>query len=278
MSARKVKRTVRGRETMDGAGVHLVRVVGPRDVVDFDPFLMLDAFDSTNPQDYIKGFPLHPHRGIETVTYLAEGTIEHEDSLGNKGIIHSGDCQWMTAGGGILHQEMPKASPRMLGLQLWVNLPKAEKMTAPKYRDIVNAGVPRVQEPGVAVRIIAGDYKGRAGAVMPDHVKARLVEARLEPGADWEWSLPSEENLFIYILAGSVFAAGEPEEHASHQALLFDTGNALRVRAGASGALLTAASGKPLREPVAWGGPIVMNTDDELRQAMQDLEDGTFIR
>ena len=255
-----------------------MRVVGPRDVVDFDPFLMLDAFDSTDPQDYIRGFPLHPHRGIETVTYLAEGLIEHEDSLGNKGAIRSGDCQWMTAGCGILHQEMPKASERMLGLQLWVNLPQAQKMVPPKYRDISGAGVPPAAEPGATVRIIAGDYKGKAGSVMPDYVKARLVEVRLEPGAAWEWALPSEETVFVYILAGSVFAADDPEEHPSHQALLFDSGDVLRLRAGKEGALLVTASGLPLREPVAWGGPIVMNTDDELRQAMQELEDGTFIK
>ncbi len=278
MSARKVKRVVRGRNAVDGAGVRLVRVVGRHDVVDFDPFLLLDAFDSADPDDYVRGFPLHPHRGIETVTYLAEGVIEHEDSLGNRGVIRSGDCQWMTAGRGILHQEMPKPSPRMLGLQIWVNLSRERKMAPPKYRDITSAGIPTRSEPGAAVRVIAGAYKGAAGATMPDHTPARLIELRLEPGAAWEWAMPPEETVFLYILSGSVLAADDPEEHASHQALLFDSGAALRLKAGPQGALLVVACGEPLREPVAWGGPIVMNTDEELRQAFQDLEDGTFIR
>ena len=277
MNPRTVKRTVRGQNAVDGAGVRLVRVVGHRDVKDFDPFLLLDAFDSTNPDDYVRGFPLHPHRGIETITYLAEGLIEHEDSLGNKGAIRSGDCQWMTAGRGILHQEMPKPSPRMLGLQFWLNLSPARKMVPPKYRDITAAGLPVVHEPGAVIRIIAGDYKGKTGTVMPDHTPARLIDLRLEPGATWEWPLPPDDTAFIYILAGSVYAAGEPEEHGSHQALLFGEGDGLRLKAGATGALLVAVCGTPLREPVAWGGPIVMNTDDELRQAFQELEDGTFI-
>ncbi len=278
MKPRSVKRLIRGRDAVDGAGVRLVRVVGHHDTADLDPFLLLDAFDSTNPADYTRGFPMHPHRGIETVTYLAEGEISHEDSLGNKGVIRSGDCQWMTAGRGILHQEMPQASPRMLGLQLWVNLPKAQKMVPPKYRDITAAIVPMAEEPGATVRVIAGRYKETAGAVMPEYVPAKLIDLRLEPGITWEWPLPGEDTAFAYILAGSVRVANDPEEHPSHQALLFGSGDGLRLVAGPRGALLVIVSGKPLREPIAWGGPIVMNTEDELRQAFQELEDGVFIR
>ena len=178
---RQIRRIVTGKKTIDGAGVHLVRVLGYRDTQDFDPFLMLDAFDSDNPEDYIKGFPWHPHRGIETVTYLIQGDIEHGDSLGNSGSILDGDCQWMTAGSGIIHQEMPKASSRMYGAQLWLNLPAADKMAPPAYGDIQRDQVPVVKGDGHTVRIVAGDYQGKAGAFQGRYIQTTYLDIEMEP-------------------------------------------------------------------------------------------------
>ena len=178
---RRVLKTVTGAPAIDGAGVHLVRVIGNRDVKDFDPFLMLDAFDSVNPDDYVKGFPWHPHRGIETVTYLAEGEIEHGDSLGNRGAILAGGCQWMTSGSGIIHQEMPKSAPRMLGLQLWLNMPANQKMSDPAYRDLRRDLVPVVAESGVRVSVISGEWRGQGGAMQSEHAKASMFALEIEP-------------------------------------------------------------------------------------------------
>lgn len=279
MAIREVKKTVTGSRTVDGAGVSLVRVLGKPDVYDFDPFLMLDAFDSVNPDDYTKGFPWHPHRGIETVTYIINGDIEHGDSLGNSGSIKDGDCQWMTAGSGIIHQEMPKASPRMLGAQLWVNLPAKEKMSPPKYRDITKAMIPVVSEGLAAIRVISGGYKGVKGAIEGDYVRPNYLDVLLEPGCEWKVDTLKGNTAFAYMIEGSAELGLEGSEviGAKH-AVLLGEGDEVRVKAGPDGARMLFLEATPLGEPIAWGGPIVMNTKDELRQAFRDLDEGRFIK
>lgn len=276
MAVRNVKRLVTGHPAVDGAGVHLVRVLGPRTVKDYDPFLMLDSFDSTDPADYVKGFPMHPHRGIETITYLVEGVIEHEDSLGNKGVIRSGQSQWMTAGSGILHQEMPKPAPRMLGLQIWLNLPAAEKMADPHYFDITADMIQTVQDGAAVVRVISGEYKGTAG-VAPRHIPATLYDISLPQGVALSIATKPDENVFVFLLEGDAVIGGERIQ--AKTAVLFGPGDGIVLAAPADAdARVVFFSGKPLGEPVAWGGPIVMNTDEELETAFGELERGTFIK
>lgn len=280
MAQRSVAKIVAGHPSVDGAGVHLVRVLGAPTVYDFDPFLMLDAFDSYNPADYIRGFPMHPHRGIETFTYLMEGEIDHQDSLGHQGRILDGCCQWMTAGNGILHQEMPRATDRLLGLQLWINLPRAHKMADPKYRDITPALIPVQQEDGAEVAVVAGSYPGPQGTVngatKGDYTPVRFLDVRLVPGKIWEVETEPDDTVFAYLVQGSC-RLGELEL-PTRRAALFTTGDVLRLTGGPGGARFVLVSGRPLHEPVAWGGPIVMNTEAEVRQAFQELEDGTFLR
>ena len=278
MKKRAIAELVIGRKTVDGAGVHLVRVLGSPTVRSFDPFLMLDAFDSQNPEDYIKGFPTHPHRGIETFTYLMRGRIDHEDSLGNAGSIVDGGCQWMTAGSGILHQEMPQPSRHMLGLQLWVNLPRDRKMVDPAYRDVTADMVPAVEEGGARVAIVAGEYKGVAGATHGDHVDVTFLDVTLKPGALWSMETKVGDTVFAYMAEGECELPGDCGLIPYRNACLFTPGDSLSLVGGAEGARFVLASGAPLREPVAWGGPIVMNTDEELKQAFFELEEGTFIR
>ncbi len=278
MDSRAVKRIVTGVRTTDGAGVRLVRVIGHDDVADFDPFLMLDAFDSTDPNDYVKGFPWHPHRGIETVTYLIQGAIEHGDSLGNKGMIRDGCCQWMTAGSGIIHQEMPQASPRMLGLQLWLNLPTKNKMAPPQYRDLTPNRIPKVRQEGAAVAVVAGQYEEATGATQGDYVPATLLDVQLDAGRRWALPTKEEDKVFLYAVEGSG-AVGLSETVVSRrQAALLGAGDLLEVTAGADGMRFILFAGTPLGEPVAWGGPIVMNTMDELRLAFDELKQGTFLK
>ena len=276
---RKVRSIVTGTTQFDGAGVKLVRVIGHSTVKEFDPFLMLDAFDSTDPRDYTKGFPWHPHRGIETITYLIHGDIEHGDSIGNKGSILDGCCQWMTAGGGILHQEMPKAADRMLGVQLWLNLPQKEKMTAPKYRDIRADAIPKVEEPGISIGVISGQYKDVKASVEGDHVRLLFLDVELMPGVSWALMTEPQNTLFAYIMEGEGrFEADSPDFIEERHAVLFDDGDAFTVQASLNGIRFLLLSAKALGEPVAWGGPIVMNTREELDLAFQELQDGTFIR
>jgi redox-sensitive bicupin YhaK (pirin superfamily) len=240
---------------------------------------MLDAFDSRNPADYIKGFPWHPHRGIETVTYLIAGDIEHGDSLGNKGHILDGGCQWMTAGSGIIHQEMPQSTGRMLGLQLWLNLPRKDKWTRPKYRDITSPLIPKVEEESGTVGIISGTYGKVQGATQGDYVQALLLDVALKPDAEWCLPVDNLSTLFIYIVdGGGLFEAVSTTHVESHRAVLFDEGDEFAVRAGSDGMRFVLFAGRPLREPIAWGGPIVMNTQEELQQAFADMNNGTFIR
>lgn len=276
MGSRSLIKTVRGQDAVDGAGVRLVRVLGHGTVTDFDPFLMLDAFDSRDPRDYVKGFPWHPHRGIETVTYLIEGRIEHGDSLGNSGIIGNGDCQWMTAGSGIIHQEMPKEAERMLGLQLWLNLPAKDKMTEPKYRDITASMVPKVEEEGASVAVISGNFKGVKGAIQGDYVKTLMLDADIKPGGSLKVDVPYSDTLFFYVVRGSGSMDGG--EISAKSANLTSEGEELNLIAGSEGMRAILFSGAPLKAPVAWGGPIVMNTREELDKAFSELRDGSFIR
>lgn len=276
MKIREILKTVRGQHAVDGAGVHLVRVLGNRDVYDFDPFLMLDSFDSTNPDDYTAGFPWHPHRGIETITYLIHGRIEHMDSLGNKGVIESGESQWMTAGSGILHQEMPVASDRMLGFQLWLNLPQNEKMCKPAYLGITQESIRIVPVGRALVHVLSGNFGDVAG-VQPRHVPARILDVSLPGGERLELPVQAEETVFAFILEGDAIAGAQliPEKTA----VLFGAGDGVALEAPPDRDVrYMLFSGKPLREPVAWGGPIVMNTRAELDLAFQELRNGTFLK
>lgn len=278
MATRSIDKIVGGAVQFDGAGVKLVRVIGHSDVEDFDPFLMLDAFDSKNPQDYVKGFPWHPHRGIETVTYLIHGDIEHGDSLGNVGSILDGGCQWMTAGSGIIHQEMPQASEQILGAQLWINLPSKDKMTTPTYRDITADMVPVVVDEHSAVRIVSGRYREKVGPVQGEYVKTLYLDVELQPNADWRMRIDPEATLFCYLVRGSGTFDDSGETVPSHRAVLLKDGDEMVVAASSEGLRFLLISGRPLREPIAWGGPIVMNTRAELRHAFKELDEGTFIK
>jgi len=286
MAYRQLTQVVRGHPAVDGAGVRLQRVLGARTMVDFDPFLMLDGFDSTDPGDYVAGFPWHPHRGIETVTYLLEGEIDHGDSLGNSGVIGRLQCQWMTAGSGIIHQEMPKAAPRMLGCQLWVNLPAAQKMTEPAYRDIQSGEVAELIEENARVRVLSGHYGGKSGAVKGEYVPVQYLDVALGPEAVWEYNqTPNDQTLFLYLIEGEL-AADEALQQFEQKAcaMLLSSSKEegepeiVRVKAGPVGARFLLLAAKPLREPIAWGGPIVMNSQEELDQAFADLRANTFIR
>ena len=276
---RTVKKIVTGSIQYDGAGVKLVRVIGNSTVEDFDPFLMLDAFDSEDPEDYIKGFPWHPHRGIETVTYLIHGDIEHGDSIGNKGSILDGCCQWMTAGRGIMHQEMPKPADRMLGVQLWLNLPRKDKMTAPQYRDIKADMVPKVIGDGVTVGVVSGSYKETSGPVSGDYVKMLFMDVEMQPGTQWKLKTNPGDTLFIYIIDGEGrFGESSQDILARRRAVLFNSGDEFFAAAGQNGIRFLLFSAKAIKEPVAWGGPIVMNTKEELNLAFKELEEKKFIK
>ncbi|WP_330548373.1 pirin family protein [Aminipila luticellarii] len=267
---------IRGKNAVDGAGVHLVRVLGRSDTKDFDPFLMLDSFDSKDYRDYIAGFPMHPHRGIETITYLISGEIDHQDSLGNKGKIGPGEAQWMTAGSGILHQEMPQESERMLGFQLWLNLPSMEKMAEPQYLNIEKEQIPVKQAGDVEIRVLSGSFEGVKG-VTPKYIQASIYDILLSAGGQIEIPVNPEENVFLFLMEGDALI--EERRILSKTAVLFDNGASIKVEAPADADLrFIFFSGKPLHEPIAWGGPIVMNTDSELMDAFEELEQGTFIK
>ncbi len=276
MQKRSIKKIIRGQRATDGAGVRLVRVVGFNDVEDFDPFLMLDSFDSTDPSDYTAGFPTHPHRGIETITYLISGKIEHEDSLGNQGTIHAGESQWMTAGSGILHQEMPKESDRMLGFQLWLNLPRAEKMTAPAYLSITPEMMGRLKKEKADIRVLSGSFYEVVG-VHPAHIPATIYDIALSEGGNIEIPTNPDETVFVFLIEGNAFV--NDQSVLSKSAVLFGSGDYISVSSQPGSALrMIFFSGKPLHESIAWGGPIVMNTRDELNLAFDELGLGTFIK
>lgn len=274
---RTIRKIVTGKHTVDGAGVKLVRVIGRDDTKEFDPFLMLDAFDSVDPDDYIKGFPWHPHRGIETITYLIQGEIEHEDSLGNTGRILTGECQWMTAGAGILHQEMPQASERMLGVQLWLNLPAKDKMVPPKYHGLRKEDIPVIDEGDRQIHILSGVYGGKTGAMEGEYCKPLLLDVEVRAGAEWSLVIAANTTLFIYIFQGAG-TFGSDRLIPAKQAVLFDETGTFLVRASNEGIRFFLMAGEMLQEPIAWGGPIVMNTREELQLAFRELEEGKFIK
>ncbi len=267
---------LQGQSTYDGAGVKLNRIFAHDHTKLTDPFLLLDHFGSDNPADYIKGFPWHPHRGIETVTYMLGGTVEHGDNIGNSGIIGPGDIQWMTAGGGVIHQEMPKASKEMMhGLQLWVNLPAKNKMMSPRYRGILDSEVPVVKIPGGEVRVIAGAYKNETGPVRKLVVNIDYLDIKLKKGNAISHESKNGYTSFFYLIEGT----GEFDEaklEKAHLMLFTEAGN-ITVKA-IKDIHYIHVTGKQLNEPIAWGGPIVMNTQEELDIAFRELDEGTFIK
>ena len=278
LKSRDIKKIVSGTHTEDGAGVKLQRVLSRNTVIHFDPFLLLDSFDSDNPEDYTKGFPWHPHRGIETVTYIIEGNVEHGDSLGNKGTIENGGCQWMTAGGGILHQEMPQPSDKMLGVQLWLNLPAKNKMTTPEYRDITAEMVPEIKESNAKIKVISGNYNNQSGAMEADYVKMTFLDVKLDKNKDWKWQPPEDDHIFIFTVKGTGKFGSNLEEINQKNAVLFeDEDGMITVQAANEDLRFLVFSAKPLKEPVAWGGPIVMNTTEELNQAFEDIDNEQFV-
>lgn len=277
---RAVRRITSGRAAVDGAGVHLTRVIGSGDTSDYDPFLMLDAFDSWHPKDYIKGFPWHPHRGIETITYLIEGEMEHQDSLGNRGVIRGGEAQWMTAGSGIIHQEMPAASKHMLGAQLWLNLPRSEKMADPSYGPITAEQIQEIEDGDAHVRLIAGTWNGHASGFQGKHIPADYLDVEIQPNGEWVYISDPEKTVFAYLVEGSAdfTADGSGPEIEQKNAVLFTPGEKLHVTAGRKGARFLLLAARPLHEPIAWGGPIVMNTQRELQHAFDELDRDTFLK
>ncbi len=270
-----VKMVVRGVPARDGAGVNLVRVLGRGTVVDFDPFLMLDSFDSRDPDDYIRGFPMHPHRGIETLTYLVKGEIDHEDSLGNKGKILDGSAQWMTAGSGIMHQEMPQPSDRMLGIQLWINLPSGEKLTIPKYFDIQEADISKGNFDFGVIRVISGELLDVKG-LKPNHLEVDFYDVELYENETIEIPKITEKNAFLFLLEGDVEI--DNEKYFEKSALLLSDESSVSIKASGSNARILFIQGPPVKEPIAWGGPVVMNTQAELQEAYRDLRENTFIK
>ncbi len=274
-----VKKVLRAHPTIEGAGVKLKRVFGYDTRYDTDPFLLLDHFGSDYPADYMAGFPWHPHRGIETVTYMMEGEVEHSDSLGNTGTIGPGDVQWMTAGSGIIHQEMPKPhNGLMYGFQLWVNLPRAYKMTNPRYREITTNDIPLVEKPESRIKVISGKYKHVNGAVHDLFAEILYFDVKIWPEADFTYPVSEEFNCFAYVYDGVAVFPGRDAFVRSEELVFFEKGNQIDVKAGADGARLLLIGGKPLKEPIAWKGPIVMNSEAELDVAFEEFYNGDFIK
>jgi hypothetical protein len=299
MSIRPVKRIARAKPTREGAGVHLRRAFGFGNTSEFDPFLLLDDFRNDIPADYLAGFPWHPHRGIETITYVLAGNVEHGDSMGNRGVIGAGEIQWMTAGRGIIHQEMPKGDPlgQMHGFQLWANLPSALKMTAPRYQEVKAAEIPEVtDDDGTRARIVCGTFWGKRGPVDGIAADPIYIDVTVPPGIRKTLPIETTRHAFAYVFAGAgkfCNASGPlavptegvgwadtslPKEADNRTLVLFDSGDEVAVQAGDEGIRFLLVSGKPLQEPVAWYGPIVMNTQEQLRQAYEELEEGTFLK
>jgi len=299
MSIRPIKRLIQSKPTIEGAGVHLRRAFGFGATSEFDPFLLLDDFRNDIPQDYLAGFPWHPHRGIETITYVLAGTVEHGDSLGHNGTIGAGDVQWMTAGKGIIHQEMPKGdhAGRMHGFQLWANLPASLKMTPPRYQEVNSGEIPVVtDDDGTAVRIVCGSFWGKKGPVDGIAADPVYLDVTVPPGRRKSLPVETTRHAFAYVFSGggkfcnaSVPLAvptepvgwmdtTPPSEAENRSLILFDRGDEVIVQAGDEGIRFLLVSGKPLEEPVAWYGPIVMNTQEQLQQAFLELREGTFLK
>jgi redox-sensitive bicupin YhaK (pirin superfamily) len=298
-TTRKIHKVIKSKPTIEGAGVHLKRAFGFGEVRVFDPFLLLDDFRSDNPEYYIKGFPWHPHRGIETITYVLRGDVEHGDSMGNKGVISAGDIQWMTAGSGIIHKEMPKgdANGRMYGFQLWANLPKTHKMMDPRYRDVKSSQIPEVTlENGVRIRVICGEVSGRRGPVQDIVINPEYLDVTVPENL--EFCLPTllGYTVFAYVFSGSGYFCDEKDPYSyeaeginyfdfkrdaligNETLVVFEDGEQIKVTAGKEGVQFLLVSGKPINEPVAWYGPIVMNTVEELETAFNEYQNGTFIK
>jgi quercetin 2,3-dioxygenase len=299
VSIRAVKKILRPQPTLEGAGVRLQRGFGFGDPKEFDPFLLFDDFRNDNPEEYLAGFPWHPHRGIETITYVLAGQVDHGDSLGNSGTLSGGDVQWMTAGSGIIHQEMPKgdAQGRMHGFQLWANLPSSLKMTTPRYQDVAGKDIPDVvDDDGTRVRVVCGNFWGTRGPVDGIAADPIYLDVSVPPGKRKTLPVETTRHAFAYVFAGSgTFrnasdpkavktdgigsGTGSPAEDLGNRSLLlFDRGDEVTVQAGEQGIRFLLVSGKPIEEPVAWYGPIVMNTEDELRVAVAEMRAGTFIK
>lgn len=300
MSFRPVKSETLAQPTLEGAGVHLHRAFGFHDPDMLDPFLLFDDFRNEDPSGYAKGFPWHPHRGIETITYVLSGSVEHKDSLGNTGVLGAGDVQWMTAGSGIMHQEMPNgnAAGQMHGFQLWANLPSDLKMTAPRYQDITGDDIPEIfEDDGTRVKVIIGDFWGQSGPVDGIAAKPQYLDIWVPPNVRKTFPIDTHRHVFAYIFdgSGSFRDASKPygvrvekelageelniRDMSGNRTLVqFDTGDEVTVQAGPQGIRFLLVSGEPIQEPVAWHGPIVMNTKAELREAMSDLKNGTFIK
>ena len=280
MITRPIKETLVAQSTTDGAGVRLRRVFGFDEVPRLDPFLLLDDFHSDKPGDYIAGFPWHPHRGMETVTYMLHGRVRHEDSLGNSGVIQAGDIQWMSAGRGIVHQEMPEQAEGLLrGLQLWVNLPRKDKMTAPRYQEITASLVPSVEgDGGATVRVLAGSYGDAAGPVVDVAGGPTYLDVDLPAGGSFAKAFPPAQRVIAYVLEGEAsFAPGAPST-SSRNAVVYGDGDQVQVTAESGPARFILIAGTPLGEPVAWQGPIVMSSDQELAEAFQQYRNGTFLK
>ncbi len=299
MSIRPVKRLVKAKPALEGAGVHLRRAFGFDNTSDFDPFLLLDDFRNDVPEDYLAGFPWHPHRGIETITYVLAGTVEHGDSMGNRGAIAAGDVQWMTAGRGIIHQEMPKGdhAGRMHGFQLWANLPSSQKMTDPRYQEVKALDIPEVKDDdGTHVRVVCGTFWGATGPVDGIAADPIYLDVSIAPGRRKILPMETTRQSFAYVFAGAGkfcnasaplavptepvgWADTTPPSQADNRSLvLFDRGDEIMVQAGDDGIRFLLVSGHPLQEPVAWYGPIVMNTQEQLQKAFAELQEGTFLK
>jgi redox-sensitive bicupin YhaK (pirin superfamily) len=284
MRERTLQEAVQPTEASDGAGVRLKRSIATAQLDHLDPFFLFDHFGSENAEDYIAGFPMHPHRGIETITYMLDGSVAHRDSIGNSGVIQAGDVQWMTAGSGILHEEMPRVGPRRLdGFQVWVNLPAKLKMTRPRYQDVPSARIPEVARPGGArVRVIAGDVDGVGGAVKEIFAGPSYLDVSLPPGSTFEQPVPRGHTALLYVFRGEVqvggAAAARGKALRAPQLGILSDGDVVRVHAGAGEARFLLLSAQPLGEPAVRWGPFVMNTPEEIRQALVELREGTFIK
>jgi redox-sensitive bicupin YhaK (pirin superfamily) len=299
IETRKIRKVLKSKPTIEGAGVHLNRVFGFSEVPMFDPFLMLDDFRSDNPGDYIKGFPWHPHRGIETITYVLEGDVEHGDSLGNKGVISSGDVQWMTAGNGIIHQEMPKGDKngRMYGFQLWANLPSRQKMMNPRYRDVKSQQIPEVRlASNTTIKVVSGEVSGTKGPVQDIVIDPEYIDVTVPAKSEFRHHTKRGHTVFAYIIGGQGYFCREKKPFTydmqgtnyfdmqrdpfagNGTIVLFDDGDEILVLTEGHEVRFLLISGKPIGEPVAWYGPIVMNTREELQIAFDEYRQGTFIK
>lgn len=272
---RIVKTKVKGFRTVDGAGVNLVRVLGNQTTKEFDPILMLDSFNSTNPDDYTAGFPMHPHRGIETISYLSRGKMVHRDTLGNEDRITDGEVQWMNSGSGIFHEEMVSAADRLLGVQLWLNLPAKDKMSKPSYHPIRKNDIEEIKIEGGKIRLLAGEYEGHQGH-KGDHLPLDYYDIQLKPNAEITLNMDVDDSVMVFTLLGDIYINGDHIEEKT--AVKLTEGDSLTIKNGDKDSQVLYMKSRTLNEPVAWAGPIVMNTREELNQAFTDLDNNTFIK